>query len=552
MKKKNNKSAISWIYDCTKKYIPIIIINSILAAIVSMAGVFLALTSKSILEIATNDKAGSLLYNGIFLAVLVICQIGANALETYFKALMGGKFTISVRQRIFNAIGNRKFSKISKFHSGDLLNRVTSDIDVVQSSTVNIIPSIVSMLTKIIGCITALIMLEPSIALLVFGFGIVVPALGRVLSKYYKTIHKETQKTEGESRSFMQECFENLSVMKTFRTKQPITERLEKLFDRNYKLKMKRSVISIIMHLGMYSLFTIGYYGVLIWGATQIAKPGATFTFGTLTAFLQLVSQVRAPLQNVSGILPQYYSALASAERLIEIENLEQDCDPVIDETIEEIYKNFKYISVENVSFGYTEELNLKNLSCRIERGSMTAILGDSGTGKSTLFKLLLSLYEPNEGKITINGEIPVDASVRAVFSYVPQGNMIISGSIRENISICNPKADEEKIILACRIAEIYDYIETLPDGLDTILCERGSGLSEGQLQRIAIARALVADTPVLLLDEATSALDKPTEAKVLRNIKELSDKTVISVTHRTSNLNLCDNIINLTELNEK
>lgn len=551
MKKNNEKKAFSWVCECSKKYIPLIILNSVLAAVVSLSGVLLALVSKSILEVATGDAKGSILYYGILLGVIVIAQIGGNALETYCKAYMGSKFNISVRQRIFTAIGSRKFSKISKYHSGDLLNRITGDIDVVQSSVVNIIPNVIAMITKIIGCIAAFILLDPRIALLVLGFGFIVPAFGRILSKYYKTIHKETQRTEGESRSFMQECFENISVMKTFRTKQPITDRLQKLFNYNYKLKMKRSIISIIMHLGMYSLFTIGYYGVLIWGATQIMKPGTAFTFGTLTAFLQLVSQVRAPLQNVSGILPQYYSALASAERLIEIENLEQDNDPVSDETIKEIYEKFEYISVENLSFGYTDELTLKNLSCRIDRGSMTAILGDSGTGKSTLFKLLLSLYEPNSGTITINGEIPIDASVRAVFSYVPQGNMIISGSIRENISICNPDADEDKIIEACKIAEIYDYISKLPDGLDTVLSERGLGLSEGQLQRIAIARAIVADTPVLLLDEATSALDKPTEAKVLRNIKELTGKTVISVTHRTSNLNLCDNIINLTELKE-
>ena len=549
MNKKHNKKALSWIYNCSKKYIPIIIINSLFSAIISLSSVFLALTSKSVIEIATGDKTGSLLNYGLTLLFLVVTQVCCNGIETYLKAYTGGKFTITLRNQIFNVIGNRGYAKISKYHSGDLLNRITSDIDIVQACVVNIIPSVVAMLTKIIGCIFALIMLEPKVAILVLIIGVIIPALGRILSKYYKHLHKETQRTEGASRAFMQECFENLSVMKTFKTKAPITERLQNLFNYNYKLKMKRAIVSTVMHTGMYSLFTVGYYGVLIWGATQISKPDTTFTFGMLTAFLQLVSQVRTPLQNISGILPQYFSALASAERLIELEKLEEDAEPLSDKEVEEIYNKFEYISVENVSFAYGDDLILKNVSCRIERGSMTAILGDSGTGKSTLFKLLLSLYKPNEGKITLNGEIPVDASIRAVFSYVPQGNMIISGSIRENIAMCNPNTSEEKIINACKIAEIYDYIETLPDGLDTILAERGSGLSEGQLQRIAIARAIVAETPVLLLDEATSALDKPTEAKVLKNIKEMSDKTVISVTHRTSNLNLCDNIINLSEL---
>lgn len=547
--KKSNKSTLCWIFDCSKHYIPVILIIALLAAVVSFESVMLAMISKSILEVATGDKTGSFLLYGIILAILVITQVTSSGLESFLKTYVSGKLTISVRNRLFNSIRQRNFFEISKYHSGDLLNRITGDVETFQSSVVNIVPSIVSILTKIIGCMVALIMLEPKVAVLVLLFGIFFPAIGRVLSKRYKFFHKETQRTEGESRSFMQECFENLSVMKTFKSTASITERLQKLFYYNYKLKIKRSILSVIMHLGLYTLFTIGYYGVLIWGAIQIANPDVVFTYGTLTAFLQLVSQIQAPLQNISGILPQYFACLASAERLIEIENLSQEETAIIDEQMQEIYDNFKYISVDNVSFGYDSELILKNLSCKIERGSMTAILGDSGTGKSTLFKLLLSFYKPESGNLTINGEIPIDASVRALFSYVPQGNMIISGSIRENIAMCNPNTTEEKIISACKIAEIYDYIETLPNGLDTILSERGSGLSEGQVQRIAIARALVADTPVLLLDEATSALDKPTEAKVLRNIKDLRDKTVISVTHRTSNLNLCDNIINLTEI---
>ncbi len=547
--KKVNNNASRWVFQRSKQFAPGIVIISILTAIVAVETIVLALLSKSVLEIATGDKEGNILYYVIALGAVIISQVIITAVERYFKARVGGKFEVAVRQRLFNKIGDRKFSKISKYHSGDFLNRITSDIETVRASVVNIIPNLVSMLTKIIGSVVALIVLDPKVTLIIIVFGIGVPAFGRILSKYYKSLHKDTQKTEGLARSFMQECFENLSVMKTFRTKAPINQRLKSLLESNYHLKMKRAIISIAMQVGLYSFFNIGYYLVLIWGAFQIANPEIVFTYGTLTAFLQLVSQVKAPLQEISGVLPQYYSALASAERIIEIEELDSDEPPVSDKEIEELYKNFKYLSLENVTFGYGKEKVLNNVSCRIDRGSMTAILGDSGAGKSTLFKLFLSFYDAQSGNVTINGDIPIDASVRALFSYVPQGNMIISGSIKENIAMCNPSASDEKIINACKIAEIYDYIETLPDGLNTELLERGSGLSEGQLQRIAIARALVAETPVLLLDEATSALDKTTEAKVLRNIKDLSDKTVISVTHRTSNLNLCDNIINLTDM---
>lgn len=547
--KKSNKSTLNWIYRCSKRHIPSIIIISLLSAMIAVVGIMLAMVSKSVLEVATGDKTGSFWHYGITLAVLVVVQLFSTGLESYLKAYLSGKLTITIRKYLFNIIGKKNYFEISKYHSGDLLNRITSDIETLQSNIVNIIPSVVSMATRIVGCSSALILLEPRVAFIVLVVGLILPLFGRILSRKYKYLHKEAQRTEGESRSFMQECFENLSVMKTFKTKVSILTRLQTLLDYNYKLKMKRAIISAIMSIGIRSFFTVGYYGVMIWSAMQIANPNVAFTYGTLIAFLQLVSQIRGPLQSVTGIVPQFYSCIASAERLIEIENLGQEKPPLSDEEIQKIYDEFEYILFENVSFGYADELILKNLSCRIDRGSMTAILGDSGTGKSTLFKLLLSLYKANEGKVTLNGEIPIDASNRAVFSYVPQGNMIISGTIRENIIMCNPTTSEENVINACKIAEIYDYIKTLPDGLDTVLSERGSGFSEGQLQRLAIARAIVADTPVLLLDEATSALDKPTEAKVLRNIKEMSDKTVISVTHRTSNLSLCDNIINLTEL---
>ncbi len=548
MKKTNNKMVLGWIYQRCKRFIPLVSAISLLAATVSVLVVGLSVISKSVLDIATGDKSGSFWTYGIILMILVILQILCSAIESYLKSMVTGKLIVSIRNYMFSVVETRKFSKISNFHSGDLLNRITNDVDVIQTSIVNIIPNTVSMITKIIGCVSALIMLDTKIALIILSVGILLPAFGRVLSRRYKHLHKEVQSTEGNTRSFMQECFENLSVMKTFKTKTMVKKRLMDYLLCNYRIKLKRSIISILMHVGLSSLFTLGYYAILLWGAIQIANPDVAFTFGTLTAFLQLVLQVRTPLQNVSALIPQYYSCIASAERLMEIENLDAEKAAVESESLQKLYDDFQYISGENICFGYEDNQILKDFSFRIDRGSMTAILGDSGTGKSTLFKLLLSLYEADSGKLTVNGETDINASVRGLFSYVPQGNMIISGSIKENVKIANPAASDEAIINACKIAEIYDYIETLPKGLDTELSEHGLGLSEGQLQRIAIARAIVADTPVLLLDEATSALDKPTEAKVLKNIKNLSNKTVISVTHRTSNLNLCDNIINLTE----
>ena len=548
MNKNSNKAVLKWVYNRSRRFIPSVILISLLAALISVIFVGLALISKSVLEIATGDQSGNILNYGILLAVFVILQVVFSALESYLKACTSAKYIIGLRQYLFSQIGLKKYSEISKHHSGDLLNRVTGDVEVIQSFVVNTVSGAVSMVTKIIGCVAALIWLEPKVAILVLLVGVLFPAFGRLLSKKFRFLHKEVQRSEGLTRSFMQECFMNLSVMKTFKSTKAITDRLSDYMTENYKFKIKRSVVSICMHLGLYSLFTIGYYAVLVWGAIQIAKPEVVFTFGTLTAFMQLISQLRMPLQNVSGIIPQYYSCMASAERLIEIEKIDNEKAALTAELLEKCSKEFKFIAGDKVCFSYGEDNVLQNCSFKIDRGSMTAIMGESGTGKSTLFKLLLNLYEADSGSITFNGDTAVDASVRGMFAYVPQGNMIISGSIRENIAMCNPDITEEEIIKACEIAEIYDYIETLPSGLDAELSEKGSGLSEGQLQRIAIARAIVAQSPILLLDEATSALDKPTEAKVLKNIKDMAGKTVILVTHRTSNLNLCDNIINLSE----
>lgn len=548
MNKNSNKAVLGWIYNRSKRYIPSVLVISLLAAFISVLFVGLALVSKTVLEIATGDQSGNLLNYGVLLSIFVILQVVCSGVESYLKARASGKFIIGLRKYLFEQIGVKKYSEISKHHSGDLLNRITGDVEVIQSFVVGTIPSAVSMVTKIIGCVAALIWLEPKVAILVLLVGILVPAFGRLLSKRFRLLHKEVQRSEGLSRSFMQECFMNLSVMKTFKSTKAITDRLDDYMAQNYRFKIKRSVVSIGIHLGLYSLFTIGYYAVLVWGAMQIANPEVAFTFGTLTAFMQLISQLRMPLQNVSGLIPQYYSCIASAERLMEIEVIDNEKAALSYEQLKKCDNEFKYILGDKVCFSYGDDNVLNNCSFKIERGSMTAIMGESGTGKSTLFKLLLSLYQADSGSITFNGDTAVDAAVRGMFAYVPQGNMIISGSIRENIAMCNPDISEEEIIKACKIAEIYDYIEALSNGIDTILSEKGSGLSEGQLQRIAIARAIVAQSPILLLDEATSALDKPTEAKVLKNIKDMAGKTVILVTHRTSNLNLCDNIINLSE----
>lgn len=542
--KENNGRALKWIYCRIRRYIPLTAVVSVISALSALSFVALALITKRVMDIATGDTTGSLFKSGILLFAVIAIQILLSAAQSILNAYSNGKQTIAFRNYLFGVLCRKKYADISAYHSGDILNRFTSDIDTVVTSSVNIIPNVVSIATKIVAGIGTMLFMNPYIAAAVLLCGVTFPAIGRAINKRYKYMHKECQRTEGRTRAFLQECFENIVVIKTFISEAPFIKKLDSYMDDNFRLKIKRTSISVIANISLYALFTAGYYAVLLWGAGGLS--GGTLTYGTLMAFLQLISQLRAPLQNVSGILPQYYSALASAERLMELEGAADEPLPAAAERLEKIKEDFRTLEIKNLFFGYAGESVLRDFSLCAKRGNITAITGESGSGKSTLFKLILGLYEPQSGSIALNGEIPLDASLRGLFAYVPQGNMVLSGTVRENITMNNRAVTDEQIERAARAAEIYDYITSLPDGFETHLAERGAGLSEGQIQRISIARALLTNAPILLLDEATSALDEETETRVLANIKSMTDKTVLFITHRNTSLKVCDRIVHV------
>ena len=545
-KKESNKTTLKWIYARIKKYLPLITAVSVVTALSACTGVGIALVTKQIFDIATKDSQGSILFAGLILFIIIAAQVLLSAVQSFLSAYAGGKLTVNIRHYLFSVLLKKKYSSLSAYHSGDLLNRFTSDTETVVSNSVTIIPSITSIVTKIVTGIGAMLILNPYLAVIILLLGIAVPAIGRVINKRYKQLHKDCQKTEGKTRAFLQECFENIVVIKSFVSEAPFKTRLGFFMDENFKIKMRRTSISVLMHICLYSFFTVGYYAVLVWGAGGISA--GSLTYGTLMAFLQLISQLRAPLQNVSGIMPKYYAALASAERLMELEESDDERAALEESKMKSLKADFRRLEINDLCFSYGGDRILENCSFEAEKGRIIALTGESGSGKSTLFKIILGLYEPQSGSITVNGETEVNSSVRGLFSYVPQGKMVLSGTIKDNITLCNSDIDEEKIIKAAKAAEIYDYIVSLQDGFDTVLSERGAGLSEGQLQRISIARALLADAPVLLLDEATSALDEATETKVLDNIKNMTDKTVLFITHRNTSLKVCDRIVRVED----
>lgn len=547
------QTSLKWIYNYTKKYLWAVVLLAIISGAIALSFILLALVSSSLLDMATGVKKGNIITQCFFLTGLILLQAILNILSSNVRVRVSGKIEMKMKEILFSSLLKKQYLQITKIHSGEILNRFTSDVQVVVNGVISIIPQTISLGTKLIAGLFVLIRINLMFTVIIMTLGIVMYFSSRLYSSKFKYLHKLCQETDGKTRSFIQECLENIVVIKSFSNGLPIMKKLSQYQTLNYKAKVKRNAVSNIANTFAYVMLTSGYFLTLAWGSLQISSK--VMTFGTLTAFLQIIEQMKAPFRNMSGLTPQYYSMLASAERLQEMEELEDEFvlepTPKIPEDIsfdaQEIYKALSYIKLENISFRYDHKKILDHANLVINKGDLIAIAGTSGAGKSTLIKLLLGLINPDSGEIyiqTTEDPLRVDAETRKLFSYVPQTNMILSGTIRENISFFNSAVSEIQIIKALKTACIWNYIEKLPAKLDTILGERGTGLSEGQIQRLAIARAVVSDAPVLLLDECTSALDEWTEKEVLKNIKALTTKTIVYISHKAGTINSCDRII--------
>jgi ATP-binding cassette, subfamily B, bacterial len=333
----------------------------------------------------------------------------------------------------------------------------------------------------------------------------------------------------------------NISVIKAFEAETHMTSIVKAKQKTYLKALMKKQFISTLSTTGMTVFFAAGYGLAIIIGAIRLSE--GFITFGALTAMIQLVGHIQSPFSGLSHVIPKYYSMIASAERLMILDQLNEDVDqpyPI---------QSFEKLVIKNLNFSYDDKLVIHDLSTTITKGSIIKITGDSGKGKTTFFKLLLGLNDPQSGELyLVSGKkhYPINSQSRHLFSYVPQGNFILSGTIRDNLCLYQD-ATEEQLITACRSAEILTDILNLPQGLNTLLGEHGAGFSEGQVQRLAIARALLKDAPILLLDEISSALDLETEKKIFESIRQMTDKTVLIVSHRELDSKVYDLSLPLT-----
>ena len=541
-----NKSSLLWILKHAKKEAGLLSVLSLLGMITSSAYVIPALLSKRVINVATGGGSifaakDELLSLGGILLLVIFLQLALSMLGTHLSAMLSGRLEKKIRTEFFETLLKKKYGEIAKFHSGEILNRFTSDIDVVVNGITTLIPQSLSILAKLCAGLIVVASFSEKYAFYSVLAGISILCFALLFRPFYKKTHKAAQEAAGVSRSFTQECVENIVVVKTFSHKAKIKQKLASHLEKLYRIKLRRSVVGNFASGGVSLIFTCLYYGTLFWGAFSILHQ--RMDYGTLMAFLQIVSQIQSPFLSASGLITLLYSAQGSAERLMEPENFtEEKSSSSFDAAA--LYENVSEICAENLSFGYTEELILENTSFSIPKGSMVAITGTSGTGKSTLFRLLLGLFSPSGGTLYLKtnaGKMIIDETCRPLFAYVPQGNLLLSGTIRENIKFTNPDISDAQMEEAARAACIYDFISSLPKGFDTEIGERGGGLSEGQVQRVSVARALCSDAPVLLLDECTSALDAETEEAMLRNIANLKTKTVLFISHKNAAFSFSD-----------
>ena len=546
--------AMSWIFGVSGKLKLGVLLLVLLNSAISISAVAFALVLREAIDGAVSGNKMVFLKFVIILGLIMVGQIAARGVIRFLDEYVRSGMENVIKTRLYETILSRKYSAITAYHTGELLNRITNDAVVVADGFVQIIPGIIAMLVKLAGAAAVLFVLDYRFSVIFFAGGGLVLIFTTLFRRVMKKLHKDVQAADGVLRSYLSENLGSLMVLKTFGAERKSIDTSKQYMDKHRFMRMKRNKFSNICNVGFGLVMNGGYIFGLCWCSFGILH--GSITYGTLSAVLQLVDQLWAPLANMTGYLPKFYGMLSSAERCMELETLEEEHveSQFSRDYCRELYKDMTAIECKNITFRYEDDIILENADISIGKGELITIMGNSGAGKSTLLKLLLAIYEPEKGTLEIKTEkesYALTEKYRKMFAYVPQGNFLMSGNVTSAIASLDDTSadvDMDKVKAVAHIACADTFVEKLEHGYDTLIGERGLGISEGQAQRLAIARALYTDAPVLLLDEATSALDEQIEKKVLKNIRELTDKTVIIVSHRKAVLEVCDRCVVLED----
>lgn len=538
----NQYQYAKWLVQYAKPYMGRITVMMMFNLLYTVVGLVMVTLTKRIIDEATEGNP---------IITLIVCYliltIGLQLVSvfgTLMNTMLTEKFSFGIRKQIYEKIIHSHWMDVKKYHTGDLMTRLTSDAGNVADGIIGTIPSIIQLIVELLLVFITLFSYSPLLAC----FALLVAPVAAVSSWWFgrklKRLQVKVQESEAAYRSFLQESLANLLIVKAFANEEYSTQRLTQLREERFGWVYRRTKMGLISSTAMSMSFQVGYIVAFAYGAIQISRKA--ITYGTMSVFLTLVNRVQAPVMGLAQQIPRVVSILASAGRIMELQEL-----PLEEKEEEPLAVVQAGVDVSGLTFGYTQDNVLENVSLHIAPGEFVAVIGESGIGKTTLIRIIMSFMSNIQGSVTFYNEKgetqKANAATRNFIAYVPQGNTLFSGTVRENIRMGNLNATEEEMNEALKLAAAYDFVQELPKGIDTVIGERGHGLSEGQAQRIAIARAFVKKAPFLILDEATSALDEATEQEVIRGLQRLTPRpTCLVITHRKSILQYCDREIKI------
>ena len=527
--------------------------NTLVRIVIGILQVLLGLVmiwfSKQFIDVTIRTGTDQDVINMVVLLVaLVVTAILLRQLYYYMTTKANTYQSNSIRLRVFSSLFRRQMYE-DQLHSGDVTSRLSKDIDTVADVTTSLLPQFIVTGVQLTGAFLLMYSMDSRLALALLLITPFVVAFGKLFAHRMRNMTLDIRQQESTIQMQVQEGMEHNAVLRSLGSEQWVTGRLSDMQDQLMGHVLRRTRFTVISRLMLAFTFSLGYLMAFIWGGLQL-RAGA-ITFGVMTSFLQLVGQIQHPILNMLNMLPQFFYATASIDRLEELTATPQVTEPADNRQI----IGPVGIAVRDVSFTYAtgDREVLSHFSHDFLPGSKTAIMGATGIGKTTLFRLMLAFIKPNLGEIALFGaekqQQPVDEHTRKHFVFVPQGNTLMSGSVRYNLQLARPDATDDELRQVLHVA-MADFVYDLPNGIDTQLGERGVGLSEGQAQRIAIARGLLRPGGILLLDEISSSLDEQTERELFRRLFDYChDKTMIFITHRPAVSQLCDAVIHLEDL---
>lgn len=523
-------------------------LQAVLNAVLGLLGVAVSLMQvwavQHAIDVASHVVSGSLYWAVGIMALLILLNFGLSIAGVWVKNILGIRAQNRMQQRMLDRILRSEWHGKESRHSGDVLNRLEFDVTNVVTFLTETLPGTLSVLALFVGAFVYLFLMDPALALITVAIIPLFVALSRFYVGKMRSLTRQVRDSDSKVQSVLQETVQNRMLIKTMEGDDTMVDRLENTQSELRHRVVRRTAFSVLSHLLLNFGFAVGYLTAFLWSAVRMSA--GTLTFGGMTAFLQLVNKIQSPARSLTKLVPAFVSVFTAAERLMELEEnpLEEQGTPIeLDAPCG--------IRFSDVTFAYPDAATqpvISHLTFDFRPGSCTAILGETGAGKTTLVRLLLALLRPQDGRVEIYDRREareMGPRMRCNLVYVPQGNTLLSGTIRDNLRLGKLDATDEEMLEALRLS-CADFVADLPDGLDSLCAEDGGGLSEGQAQRISIARALLRNRSIMLFDEATSALDPDTERQLLDNLLHHSQKTIIFVTHRLAVVDYCDQVLKL------